>query len=449
LVKAGAEGEKQSIDVVTINRPDDLVEIANLGLTLAEGKLLLAGLQQQIVAAQARDHAFRRPNCRSCGLVCCVKDYRDHAVATLFGQVRVRLPRFRCGRCGGNEAGHGWPSHCRSTPELDQLQAHLSALMTYRVAADVMAQMFPLGAGNDPETLRGHTLKIGADLRHQAAMRPDTAAPAVTVTLDSTFIRSCEEGVRHLEVRVGNVETVSGGRQVFGAVAKADTDIKMLIRRSLDAIGRTAETVLSAFTDGCSGLRRILAEAGVTEAPMLDWFHIGMRLQHLEQIAGGLSADDPARVAAKAVIVAEVERLRWRLWNGKAKDARISIDRIRMVMHHFRGEQGGRRSLAPARKLWTALHALDGYLIGQSDWLVNYAARHRAGLRVGTAITEGTANFLVNRRMNKSQQMRWSRRGADLLLQVRCAVYNGTLGSDFGQRFQPANDPIPQAVVAA
>src|SRR3954469_13545584 len=68
------------------------------------------------------------------------------------------------------------------------------------------------------------------------------------------------------------------------------------------------------------------------------------------------------------------------------------------------------------------------YLTGQSDWLVNYAEQHRAGLRVGTAITEGTANFLVNRRMNKSQQMRWSRRGADLLLQVRCAVYNGTFG---------------------
>ena len=44
--------------------------------------------------------------------------------------------------------------------------------------------------------------------------------------------------------------------------------------------------------------------------------------------------------------------------------------------------------------------------------LSNYADRHRAGLRVGTAITEGAANFLVNHRMNKSQQMRWSRRGA-------------------------------------
>jgi hypothetical protein len=56
---------------------------------------------------------------------------------------------------------------------------------------------------------------------------------------------------------------------------------------------------------------------------------------------------------------------------------------------------------------------------------------------VGTSVTEGAANFLVNRRLAKSQQMRWSRRGADLLLQVRCAAYNGVLGSGFGQLFEP------------
>jgi hypothetical protein len=128
---------------------------------------------------------------------------------------------------------------------------------------------------------------------------------------------------------------------------------------------------------------------------------------------------------------------------------RKSIERIRQVMHHFRGERDNRRSIAPSRKLWTALRALNRYLTGQSAWLVNYAERHRAGLRVGTAITEGTANFLVNRRMNKSQQMRWSRRGADLLLQVRCAVYNGTLGSKCGQKFHAANDSFPPTAIAA
>ena len=118
-------------------------------------------------------------------------------------------------------------------------------------------------------------------------------------------------------------------------------------------------------------------------------------------------------------------------------------------MHHFRGEPGGRRSIAPSRKLWTALRALDDYLVGPSDWLVNYGERHRAGLRVGTALTEGTANCLVNRRMDQSRQMRWSRRGADRLLQVRCAVHNGTLGTGCGQRFHAANDLLPQVAAAA
>jgi hypothetical protein len=49
-----------------------------------------------------------------------------------------------------------------------------------------------------------------------------------------------------------------------------------------------------------------------------------MRLQHLTGIAGALTSDDPERATAKAVIVEQVERLRWRLWNGKAKNARLS-----------------------------------------------------------------------------------------------------------------------------
>jgi hypothetical protein len=64
-------------------------------------------------------------------------------------------------------------------------------------------------------------------------------------------------------------------------------------------------------------------------------------------------------------------------------------------------------------------------------------------------VTEGTANFLVNRRMNKAQQMRWSRRGADLLLQVRCAVYNGRLWPVLGHRFEPTSSRISELAIAA
>ena len=214
-------------------------------------------------------------------------------------------------------------------------------------------------------------------------------------------------------------------------------------------MGRTDTTEVTAFTGGCPGLRTVLANAGVTTPPTLDWFHIAMRLQHTKLAAANVSTDDPDRATAKAAIVAEVERLHWRIWNGKAKNAQRSIKRIRKVMHVFKGETSQSAKGVAPRKLWHALHAVDKYLKGQATWLVNYAQRYRAGQRVGTSITEGTANFLVNRRMNKSQQMRWSRRGADLLLQVRCAVYNGTLGAGFGHRFDRISNADPAFANAA
>ena len=364
-----------------------------------------------------------------------MKDWAPHRIATLFGEVRLKLPRFLWAGCGCGATGVSWPSHCRSTPELTQLQARLSALMPFRVAADVLQHLLPIDAGKCPETLRGYTLRMGKQLVDAAAEKPPIAAAEITISLDSTFIRSCDVGERHLEVRVGNAEAVDGGRQVFGTVARTETDITALIQRTIETVGWSDTTEVTAFTDGCPGLRAVLANAGITKPPTLDWFHIAMRLQHTKLAAANLSTDDPERVTAKAMIVAEVVRLHWRIWNGKAKNAQRSIKRIRKVMHVFKGEHSQGAKGVASRKLWHALHAIDKYLRGQAAWLVNYAKRYRAGLRVGTSITEGTANFLVNRRMNKSQQMRWSRKGADLLLQVRCAVYNGTLSAGFGQRF--------------
>jgi hypothetical protein len=98
-----------------------------------------------------------------------------------------------------------------------------------------------------PETLRGHTLKAGEQLRDAAIAKPSAPVSAITVTVDSTFIRGCHNGERHLEVHVGNVETSGGGRQVFGAVAKADTEIAVMIRRSLETVGQAADTACWAI----------------------------------------------------------------------------------------------------------------------------------------------------------------------------------------------------------
>jgi hypothetical protein len=233
LVESGIEGPPGSVDVMEIDRPGDLRNLANLGLKLAQGKQLLSQVQQAVVAAQCRDHAAQRPACRACGAACRVKDYRPRRIATLFGTVTVRLPRFRCAGCRGDQDGIEWPPQCRSTPEFDQIRAQFSAFLPYRVAAGVLQQLLPLDAGTDPETLRAQTLKVGEDLRDAAPAEPATAAAAITLSVDSTFIRSCEAGPRHLEVRLGNVETPDGARQVFAAVAS--TAIETLIQRGLAA----------------------------------------------------------------------------------------------------------------------------------------------------------------------------------------------------------------------
>src|SRR4051794_24802901 len=56
LVEIGAEGEGSCTDVVEISRPDGLGDIADLGLTLAEAKLVQAGGQPGECAAPGRGH---------------------------------------------------------------------------------------------------------------------------------------------------------------------------------------------------------------------------------------------------------------------------------------------------------------------------------------------------------------------------------------------------------
>jgi hypothetical protein len=218
-------------------------------------------------------------------------------------------------------------------------------------------------------------------------------APPPRSCLRLTRLRSPSPWTRHssaavatAEVRVGNVETSGGGRQVFGAVAKADTEIAALIRRSLETVDRASDTELTAFTDGCSGLQSILAEAGCQKPPTADWFHIAMRLQHAKQATSGLSTDTPGRMQAKAAIVAEVERLHWRIWNGKAKNARRTLERVRKVMHVFRGEgvhvlrlcpRRARCGARPARSTPISAAKVHGSSIMQNDTGLAFGSAHR------------------------------------------------------------------------
>ena len=78
----------------------------------------------------------------------------------------------------------------------------------------------------------------------------------------------------------------------------------------------------------------------------------------------------------------------------------------------------------------------------------NYGERQRAGEAISTAFTESAVNQVISKRMVKKQQMRWTPRGAHLLLQVRTRVLNDQLAGDFRRwypGFSQAQDPITLA----
>jgi hypothetical protein len=85
---------------------------------------------------------------------------------------------------------------------------------------------------------------------------------------------------------------------------------------------------------------------------------------------------------------------------------------------------------AKAGRLVAHCTELRGYIENNEDPLIDYGQRYRAGKPISSSRAEGTVNQLVNARMNKRRQMRWSPRGAHRVFQVRAAV----LGGRFGQQ---------------
>jgi hypothetical protein len=87
--------------------------------------------------------------------------------------------------------------------------------------------------------------------------------------------------------------------------------------------------------------------------------------------------------------------------------------------------------------LLKAVSEFGGYLRANATWLPNYGERYRAGETISSAFVESTVNQVISKRMVKKQQMRWTQKGAHLLLQVRTKVLNDELCDAF-QRWYPA-----------
>src|SRR5260221_8683317 len=85
---------------------------------------------------------------------------------------------------------------------------------------------------------------------------------------------------------------------------------------------------------------------------------------------------------------------------------------------------GPRRNNQEQRKLLKAVREFWTYITANRKFIANYGDRYRHGETISTGFVESAINQVVSKRMVKKQQMRWTDRGAHLLVQVRTRVLN-------------------------
>ena len=126
-----------------------------------------------------------------------------------------------------------------------------------------------------------------------------------------------------------------------------------------------------------------------------------------------------------------LESLKWRLWHGRLGGA---INRIKAILFTLRLATISYKR--PAIRMRRRIKELRRYLQNNQDSLANYGRRYRSGRRISTAFMESAVNQLIDKRMSKSQQMRWSPEGAHALLQVRAELVDDRLAAAFSRWYR-------------
>jgi hypothetical protein len=310
------------------------------------------------------------------------------------------------------------------------VQAELGARTSFREAARILTALLPVGAANHAG-VRNRTHAVGRRLEAEAPSPAATNGPApdeIVVALDGAYVRAAPgHQTRHLEVILGKVEAGTRPGRRFALVARAAEHPHALLRDALAGQGWTPGQPVTAISDGDPALPALVGSA--TQAPVThisDWFHLAMRLRHIEQVVRGLRALGPHCPLPIDCAQAEVERVRRLLWNGRHDEAEANLGAVAAIAGSI-GPLNGPGFERKAARLVELCAALRGYIGNNRASLIDYGRRHRAGKPISSSRAESTVNQLVNARMNKRRQMRWSPIGAHRMLQVRAAVLDGRL----------------------
>ncbi len=434
-------------EVATIERGDLTVD--TLGLQMAEAKLLLQRVQEVLIDEQARGCLAEQIACPQCSRPRAHKDSKTIVMRTLFGTVHLGSPRWRHCSCQHQPTRTFSPLAAalpeRTTPELRYLESKFAGLVSYGQSARLLAETLPLGRPLHASAVRLHALAAAERLESElgpeqpmfaegcqrewdALPRPDLP---LTVGLDGGYVHSSQQRSRRdgwFEVIAGKSMPTEGAAKCFAFVQTYDSKPKRRLFEVLRSQGMQMNQQVTFFTDGGDDVRDLPLYLNPQSEQYLDWFHLTMRITVMNQLAKGLpSRENPG--LAKTVLD-ELERLKWFLWHGNVYRGLDTIDGLEFDLDV---EGAGPEQ----RKLVKAVTEFGGYLRANAASITNYGERYRNGETISSAFVESVVNQVISKRMVKKQQMRWTPKGAHLLLQVRTRVLDKELAGIF-QRWYPA-----------
>lgn len=437
----------------------------DIGLSIDDGKKVMATLQSAVVAHEAETYSLFRRVCPDCHTFRPVKDYTTRRIRTVFGKVEVRNPRWMlCRDCYPGLDGVLAPLKeiCpdRATPELMELTARLGSMMPYRQAAKVLAEFLPIEPTETCATVRKRPIRIGerlddqtrqetwrvrsqTDDRSQLEMQlPGDRRKEFVVSIDTAHVRSAEpNSVRNFELvvaRCGRGGLGEPGGRYFVSGSTEQHAIRDLALPALEEVGYRGFGDVTVISDGAEILKRLPRAMPKPTTHIIDRFHISVKIQPMQQIADHIVRSQSRSIEALPTIDRDIRAVKWRLWHGRVDRAIRDLERLLARLKDSQEES--EFSIARLHSLGVQLPT---YVRSNRGAIINYGERYRSGLRVATTLAESAVNSLVGKRMAKKQQMRWSRHGAHRLMQVRTAEINGELRDRLRAPFRQPEPNVP------
>jgi hypothetical protein len=173
------DGREETRQLACLERTD--LKPETLCLTLAEGKMILKGLQQIVVERQVSSSLLAKRACPDCGQPRSCKGNHTLSVRTVFGQLTVRSQRLHHCTCRPHHTKTFSPLAEllpeRISPELLFLETKWASLMSYGMTSKLLHDVLPIDEPVNTFTIRQHVADVAERLeRSQGAGRRAAAA---------------------------------------------------------------------------------------------------------------------------------------------------------------------------------------------------------------------------------------------------------------------------------